>query len=136
MERPNDALKTRQWNGPRVPVTWPRILGVVALFVVTLLVARTCQGQQVRISQNRAIATARAQVDFTPKRTQIRLVRQGINSRPYWAVSLSIPKPGGDGYVRITTVRIDANTGKVAAVTNQADVKEKGLSPSPAESGP
>jgi hypothetical protein len=51
-------------------------------------------------------------------------------------VSLSIPKPGGDGYVRITTVRIDANTGKVAAVTNQADVKEKGLSPSPAESGP
>ena len=41
-----------------------------------------------------------------------RLVRQGLNARPYWAVSFS----AGD---KVTTVRVDANTGTVAAVTKE-----------------
>jgi hypothetical protein len=53
-------------------------------------------------------------------------VRQGLNSHPFWAVSLSIPRTvaagqdapsGDDAYRRLAVVRIDANTGKVVAVT-------------------
>lgn len=126
----------RAWKGSRVPLTWPRLVAVLVLFVVTILVATTCQKAQVRVSQNQAIATARKQVAFTPKRTQVRLVRQGLNSRPYWAVSLSVPTADGTRYRIITVVRIDANTGRVAAVTTERNTKETGLSPSPAESGP
>jgi hypothetical protein len=44
-------------------------------------------------------------------------VRQGLNARPYWAVSLSVPGEDSDSFRRLATVRVDANTGKVAAVT-------------------
>jgi hypothetical protein len=90
---------------------------LVVLFAVTLLFSQSCQQSQVRIPQERAIATARAEVDFRPARTQIRLVRQGLNAKPFWAVSLSIPAREGS-LGRIATVRIDANNGKVAAVND------------------
>jgi hypothetical protein len=89
---------------------------IVALFVVTLGVSRSCQQSQVRITKEQAIAAATARVDFKPQRTQIRIVRQGLNARPYWAVSLSVPGRG-DTFRELATVRVDANTGKVAAVT-------------------
>jgi len=91
---------------------------VAALFGVTLLAAKTCQQSQVRLTKEQAIAAAVKQVDFQPTQTQVRLVRQGINSRPYWAVSLSIPT-GVEQYSRLTTVRVDANTGKVAAINRE-----------------
>jgi hypothetical protein len=90
----------------------------VAIFAAALVFAQTCQQSQVRLTKDQAIATARRQVDFTPSRTQVRLVRQGLKSRPYWAVSLSIPK-GPNEFERLTTVRVDANTGKVAAVNRE-----------------
>ncbi len=97
-----------------------RALVVVAvLFVLTLVASRGCQQAQVRIPKERAIATARAQAGFVPERTQIRLVRQGLNAHPYWAVSFSIPAASGGEYERLTTVRVDANTGKVDSVTRQ-----------------
>jgi len=88
----------------------------VALFALTLVTARSCQRSQVRIPQERAVSTALAQVGFTPRRTQVRLVRQGLDGRPYWAVSLSVPDRSGSGYEHLATVRVDANTGAVAAV--------------------
>jgi hypothetical protein len=94
-----------------------RVLALVALVALTVLVANSCQKAQVRISQNQAIGTARGQVDFRPTRTQIRLVRQGINSHPFWAVSLSVPK--GTGFKELAVIRVDANTGKVASVAVQ-----------------
>ena len=48
---------------------------------------------------------------FKPERTQVRLVRQGLTGHPFWAVSFSVPAPSGDGFAKLTTVRIDANTG-------------------------
>jgi hypothetical protein len=94
------------------------VLAVVALFLVTLVVANGCQQAQVRITKESAIVTARAQAGFAPERTQIRLVRQGINAHPFWAVSFSVPA-SGDGYAKLTTVRVDANTGKVASVNRE-----------------
>ena len=89
------------------------------LFAVTIFAAQSCQQSQVRLSKERAIATARPEAGFTPQRTQVRLVRQGLNGHPFWAVSFSIPAPSGDGYTRLTTVRVDANSGTVDSVNRE-----------------
>jgi hypothetical protein len=93
---------------------------VVGLFAICLLVASTCQKRQVRISKEDAIVTATRAADFKPQRTQVRLVRQGLNGHPYWAISLSIPKKGSDGYQRVSVARVDANNGKLVAFTDNA----------------
>ena len=95
------------------------MLVIVGVLVLAFVVSRGCQQSQVRISQEQAIATAERQVNFEPQRTQIRLLRQGINSRPYWIVSLSIPGEREDTFRRLATVQIDANTGKVTEVNRQ-----------------
>ena len=95
------------------------IVAVVVLFALCFVAARSCQQAQIRITKERAIATALPRAGFDPDRTQVRLVRQGLNGRPYWAVSFSDPAASGGGYARLTTVRVDANTGKVAAVNRQ-----------------
>jgi Peptidase propeptide and YPEB domain len=90
---------------------------VLALLAVAFVVARTCQQEQIRLTKEQAIERAEQEVDFEPTRTAIRLLRQGLDSKPFWIVSLSIPRREGDGYRRLAVVRIDANTGKVAEVT-------------------
>jgi hypothetical protein len=92
---------------------------VVGLFAICLVVATTCQRRQVRISKETAIVTATRAADFRPERTQVRLVRQGLNGRPYWAISLSIPGKNGN-FERISVARVDANTGKLVAFTDNA----------------
>jgi len=89
---------------------------IVAVLVLAFVVAQTCQRSQVRFDKDQAIAKARAEVDFTPRRTQVRLLRQGINSKPFWIVSLSRPGKTPDTFSALAVVRIDANTGKVADV--------------------
>lgn len=89
---------------------------IVAVLAAAFVFAQTCQQAQVRVSKEEAIATARDEVDFTPRRTQIRLLRQGLQSKPFWIVSLSIPGEREDTFRRLTTVRVDANTGKVDEV--------------------
>jgi hypothetical protein len=100
-------------------VTRRAVLGVVALLAATFAVAQSCQGSQVRLSKEQAIERAQPQAGFTPQRTQVRLVRQGLDGRPYWAVSFSVPAASGDGYARLTTVRVDADTGRIAAVNRE-----------------
>jgi hypothetical protein len=96
----------------------PRVLAFIGLVVLLVVVANSCQNSQVRFNQQQAIQLARQQVDFEPTRTQVRLVRQGIQSRPIWAVSLSVPT-GPDQFERLAVVQIDANKGKVVSVTVQ-----------------
>ena len=93
---------------------------VVGLFAICLVAATTCQKRQIRISKETAIVTATRAADFKPERTQVRLVRQGLNGHPYWAISLSIPANGGNGYKRVSVARVDANTGKLVAFTDNA----------------
>jgi hypothetical protein len=92
------------------------VLVIVGVLVLAFVVAKSCQQSQIRFTKEQAIAVAERQIDFEPRRTQVRLLRQGINSRPYWIVSLSIPDEDGDGFRRLTVVRLDANTGKVAEI--------------------
>ncbi len=99
----------------------PRMIALAVLFIALLFAARSCQQSQVRFTQAQAEAIARqAGRASCPTETQVRLVRQGLGSRPYWAVSLSVPakRVGQDGdYHQLTIVRVDANTGKVVAIT-------------------
>jgi hypothetical protein len=106
---------------PRRParLTKRGVIAFVALFAVTIVAAQSCQQSQIRVSKERAIATARPEAGFAPERTQVRLVRQGLNGHPFWAVSFSVPARSGDGYARLATVRVDANNGKVAAVNRE-----------------
>jgi hypothetical protein len=89
----------------------------------TFAVSRTCQKDQVRLTKDQAIAKAEQQVDFEATRKQIRFIRQGLGSKPYWIVSLSVPFPGEpldtQRFKELAVVRIDANTGKVTDVRVQ-----------------
>jgi hypothetical protein len=87
--------------------------------VLAFVAAQTCQKSQIRLDKNQAIAKAEAAVDFTPQRTQVRLLRQGLNSKPYWIVSLSRPGRSEGTFSALATVRINANTGKVETVNQQ-----------------
>jgi hypothetical protein len=106
---------------PRKPPRLTRrgLLAFGALLAVTVVAAHSCQQSQIRVSKERAIATARPEAGFAPQRTQVRLVRQGLNGHPFWAVSFSVAAPSGDGYSRLTTVRVDANSGAVDAVNRE-----------------
>jgi hypothetical protein len=107
---------------PRARLDRRGVILIVVLFAATLVFSRSCQGAQVRITQQQAVATAQRQIDFRPQRTQVRLVRQGLAAHPSWAVSFSVPGENGS-FRRLTTVRVDANTGKVAAVNRQRNAR-------------
>jgi len=112
-------LPTQEPTRRPARVTKRGVAAVVALFAVTLVASQSCQQSQVRLSKEQAIAKARPEAGFAPERTQVRLVRQGLNGHPFWAVSFSVTAPGGDGYAKLTTVRVDANTGKVESVNRE-----------------
>jgi Peptidase propeptide and YPEB domain len=101
----------RMGGGP-----WLRAGVIGCVLVLAFVASRTCQRSQIRISKDQAIATAEQQVKYHPTREQVRLVRQGLGSKPFWAVSLSIPTRNGEGFRRLTVVKVDANTGKVASI--------------------
>jgi hypothetical protein len=92
---------------------------IAALLVLAFVVSRSCQQSQIRVTKEQAIASAERQVDFDPTRTQVRLRRQGVGSKPFWIVSLSIPREGGRAFKELAVVRVDANSGKVADVRVQ-----------------
>jgi hypothetical protein len=93
------------------------------VLLAAFVVSQSCQKAQIRITKQEAIVRAKRQVDFRPTRTQIRLLRQGVNSRPYWIVSLSIPRRGTgintQQFRELAVIRVDANTGKIADVKVQ-----------------
>ena len=96
---------------------------VGALILLAFFVSKSCQQSQIRITQEEAIAIAKREVDFRPKSTQIRLLRQGLNRKPFWFVSLSNPIGSAvnpEGFSRLAIVEVDANSGKVESVKQQA----------------
>jgi hypothetical protein len=99
--------------------TWARVAVIVAVLALAFVLAQTCQQSQIRYSKEQAIATAKARIDFTPDRTQVRLVRQGITSEPFWIVSLSVAGEREDEFRELALVKIDANNGRVDSVRQQ-----------------
>jgi hypothetical protein len=102
-------------GGPR----WLRPVVLVAVLAVAFVASQTCQKSQIRLDKNEAILKAEDQIDFTPERTQIRLLRQGLGSKPFWIVSLYVPGRREDTFSKLAVVRINANSGEVEDVKVQ-----------------
>ncbi|HYY32081.1 MAG TPA: hypothetical protein VE693_00655 [Gaiellaceae bacterium] len=96
-------------------VTWTRVAFMVALIAIGLVITRVLDRGGARISEGRAVAIARPQVDFTPEGHNIRLVRRGVPPRPFWAVSFWIKNSSGTT-TRVTLVLVNADTGQVTEV--------------------
>ena len=105
--------------------TWLRVGVIIGVLVLAFVSAQTCQRSQIRLDKDQAIAKATQQVDFTPKRTQIRMLRQGISSKPFWIVSLSRPGKVEGTFSELAVVRINANSGKVESVRQQGSAEER-----------
>ena len=118
---PTAQREVGRWGTPLTGggPTWVRVAVIVAVLAVAFVAAQTCQKSSIRLDKNQAIAKAERQVDFTPKRAQIRLLRQGLTSKPYWIVSLSRPGKREGTFSRLAVIRINANTGKVETVTRE-----------------
>lgn len=118
---PAAQAETGRWGG-RIGTggpTWLRVAVIVGVLAVAFLVAQTCQQSQIRLTKDQAIAKAQRQIDFKPDRTQIRLLRQGIQSEPFWIVSMSVKGEAENSFRELAVVRIDANSGKVETVRQQ-----------------
>jgi hypothetical protein len=118
---PTARREVGRWGTPLTGggPTWLRAGVIVAVLVLAFVSAQTCQKSSIRLDKNQAIAKATEQVDFKPTRTQIRLLRQGITSRPYWVVSLSRPGKREGTFSELAVIRINANTGRVETVKQQ-----------------
>jgi hypothetical protein len=110
---------SRMAGGPR----WLRPAVLIAVLLLAYVAAQTCQKSQIRLDKNQAITKAEGQIDFTPKRVQIRLLRQGLSSKPFWIVSLSSPGKVEGTFSELAVVRINANTGRVETVRQQASAR-------------
>jgi hypothetical protein len=77
--------------------------------------SRGCASRSGEISREEAIEIAQQEVDYRSEQTQVRLIRRGFQSRPYWAVSLSTLDDQG-AFERTTIVVIDARTREVTEI--------------------
>lgn len=91
------------------------VLGLGAVLVVVAVTGFFRADRGIAVTKEQAVAVAEQQIDFEPERTNVRLVRRGFGSIPYWAVSVSIPAPGG-GFEELVTVLVDARSGQVAEI--------------------
>jgi len=90
------------------------VLGTILVILAVTGVMRADRG--VEISSEEAAEIALPEIDFEPEQTTVRLVREGIDLQPVWAVSFSIEKQDDEGFERLTVVRVDAETGEVLGV--------------------
>jgi hypothetical protein len=96
-----------------------RPLGRIAILLAVLLLAflatRTCASRDTDVDQDEAVEIARNEVDYDPDRVIVRFVPQGVESRPFWAVSLSTVNEAGFRQ-DCTTVLVNGSTGDIERV--------------------
>lgn len=95
-----------------------RVVILLVVLAIAFVAARTCASRDTDVDQDEAIAIARQEVDFEPERTMVRFTPRGVDSRPYWAVSLSLLDADGNPE-RITVVLVNARTGDVEEIRRQ-----------------
>jgi hypothetical protein len=110
--------------------TWPRLAVLAGILVLAFVVAKGgCQDGAVDLTQDEAVDLAVEQIDFEPTYTQVRLLRQGLNRKAYWFVSLSQPI-GFDGdrpdlFRELAVVQIDSTNSEVISVKEQSAEETK-----------
>jgi hypothetical protein len=88
-----------------------RIVMLVVVLAAAALAARSCADTTPEISQDRAVEIAMGVKTFEPEDHQVRFLRQGVNSRGTWVVSLYQGDPRQPTKVQV--VLVDATTGEV-----------------------
>jgi hypothetical protein len=88
---------------------------MVGLIVLGLVLSRVLGSTNPHVSKDRAVEIARPHAGFKPQGHTIRLVRQGIPPRAFWAISFWKHAPSG-AYSRITIVLVDAGNGRIEEV--------------------
>lgn len=88
---------------------------VLAVLVAAFIVSKSCGAVGDEISQEQAVAIAKQEIDYEPERVMVRLLKQGLKSRPYWAVSLATFTDTG-ALERATVVVVDARSGDVTQI--------------------
>ena len=95
-----------------------RIVILLVVLAVALFALKTCASRDSDISQEEAIEIAEREIDFESQRTMVRFLPRGVDSRPFWAVSLSELDADGNPE-RIVVVVVDATTGDVEEIRRQ-----------------
>jgi precorrin-6B methylase 2 len=92
---------------------------LAAVLVVALLVARTCGATTTEITKEQATEIAQATVtSFEPNNVMVRLIKRGLASEEFWAVSLSTKLADGT-LENIHVVVIDGQTGDVVEIRRE-----------------
>jgi hypothetical protein len=95
-----------------------RLAILAVVLIVALLVAKTCGATETDISQEQAIVIARDAVDYTPNNEMVRLLKRGLSSEEFWAVSLSIKQSDGT-LENVTVVVVDAHSGEIVEIRKE-----------------
>lgn len=88
---------------------------LLVVLAVAFVAAKSCASRDTEVDSDEAIAIARDEIDFEPDRVMVRFTPRGIESRPFWAVSLSTLDAYGQPD-RVTVVLVDARTGEIEQI--------------------
>jgi hypothetical protein len=91
-----------------------RLMIILAVLLVAIIASRSCASRDTEVTKEEAIVIAKGEIDFEPDAVQVRFFPRGIQSRPFWGVSLYTGMRQRPTECRI--VQINANTGRVAQV--------------------
>jgi hypothetical protein len=115
------GFQLRSGDAEKRKATWPRVLVLIGIFVLALIVSRSCQQEQVQVTEEEAVEIARQEIDFEPTRTNIRFLRQGLDRQPFWYVQFSIPiGPDENLFAKLTIVQVDTESGEIVSVKRQS----------------
>lgn len=79
---------------------------------------KSCASRDTEIDSDEAIEIAREEVEWEPERVLVRFIPRGVQSRPYWAVSLSILDDAGN-VEQLAVVLVNARSGEVEEVDRE-----------------
>lgn len=89
-----------------------RVLVLAVILLAAFLVSKSCGATRTKISQDQAIEIAKSSISYTPNHVLVRLIKRGLHSQAFWAVSLSQKQPDGR-LTNVTVVVIHGDTGQV-----------------------
>jgi hypothetical protein len=95
-----------------------RVAILAAVLLAAFLVSRSCGSSDPDISQERAIQIASGELNFEPECVQVRFLRRGLRSEPFWAVSLWTLTEAGE-FDKLTVVLVNADSGRIAGINRQ-----------------
>jgi hypothetical protein len=88
---------------------------LLAVLALAFVFAKTCAAKDDQVSYEEAEAIAREKIEFQPDKVLVRGINRGLESKLFWAVSLSTTNSAG--------IRVDCATVLVDAATGEAETQ-------------